>query len=74
MPWPPQRFSAYQGLGSSRLEERDDGRIVNRATGQPWRPSDAGPSEGVTAGSDPRAYAEAVKAVTAFLTDTFKRR
>jgi dienelactone hydrolase len=73
MPWPRQRFSAYRGLGTCRLEERLEGQIVNRETGQPWRPTDAGTTEGVTAGADPRAYAEAVKAVTAFLTNTFKR-
>jgi dienelactone hydrolase len=69
MPWPRQRFSAYRGLGTCRLE----GQIVNRETGQPWHPTYAGTTEGVTAEADPRAYAEAVKAVTAFLTDTFKR-
>ena len=49
------------------------GQIVNPETGQPWRPTDAGTTEEVTAGADPRAYAAAIKAVTAFLTDTFKR-
>ena len=32
-----------------------------------------GTTEGLTARADARAYAEAVKAVTTFLTDTFKR-
>jgi dienelactone hydrolase len=73
MPWPRQCFAAYQGLGTCRLEERRAGEIVSRETGRPWRPTDAGTTEGVTAGADPQAYAEAVKAVTAFLTDTFKR-
>jgi dienelactone hydrolase len=73
MPWPRQRFPAYQGLGTCRLEEREEGRIVNRETGQRVQPTDAGPTQGVTAGADPQAYAAAVQAVTAFLTDTFKR-
>jgi dienelactone hydrolase len=73
MPWPCQRFPAYRGLGTCRLEERLEGQIVNRETGQPWRPTGAGTTEGVTAGAEPWAYAEAVKAVTAFFTNTFKR-
>ncbi len=72
MTWPQEHFSDYNGLGTCQLIEREDGKIVNRDTGQPWQPTDAGMTEGVTAGEDPRAYAEAVQAVTALLTDTFK--
>jgi len=72
MPWPQERFADYKGLGTCRLIEREDGKIVNRDTGQPWQPTDVGMTEGVTAGADPHAYADAVKAVTALLTDTFK--
>ncbi len=72
MPWPQEHFTAYNGLGTCRLIEREDGKVVNRDTGQRWQPTDAGVTEGVTAGADPRAYAEAVQVVTALLTDTFK--
>ena len=73
MPWPRQRFSAYRVLGTCRLEKRLNAPIVNWETGQPWHLMDVETTEGLTAGADPRAYAEAVKAVTTFLTDTFKR-
>ena len=73
MPWPHQRFPAYQGLGTCGLEEREAGRIANRETGQRVQPTDAGLTQGVTAVADLQAYAAAVQAVTAFLTDTFKR-
>jgi dienelactone hydrolase len=72
MPWPLQHFSAYKGLGTCALEERPDGKIVNRDTGQPWHPSDACTTDGVTAGADPRADVEAVRAVKEFLIATFK--
>jgi hypothetical protein len=72
MPWPLQHFSAYKGLGTCAVEERPDGKIVNRDTGQPWHPSDACTTDGVTAGADPRAYVEAVRAVKKFLIVTFK--
>jgi dienelactone hydrolase len=71
MPWRQQHFPTYQGLGTCRLEEREAGRIVNRQTGHRLQPTDAGLTQGVTAEADPRAYAAAVQAITAFLTDTF---
>ncbi len=72
MPWPLQRFSAHRGLGTCALEERPDGKIVNRDSGQPWHPGDACTTDGVTAGADPHAYVEAVRAVKEFLTFVFK--
>ncbi len=72
MPWAQEHFTAYNGLGTCRLIEREDGKVVNLDTGRPWQPTDAGVTEGVTEGADPYAYAEVVQAITAFLTDTFQ--
>ena len=72
MPWPQEHFSNYKGLGTCRVIESEDGQVVNPDTGQRWQPSDPGMTEGVTAGADPHAYAEAVNAVITLLTDTFK--
>ncbi|MGC2529549.1 MAG: dienelactone hydrolase family protein [Candidatus Acidiferrum sp.] len=52
-------------------EERPGGEIVNLATGQPFRSSDACVKHGATLAYDPVATAEAVLAVKAFLTAAF---
>ena len=49
-----------------------NGKIVNRDTCQPWHPSDACTTDGITAGADPHTYVEAVRAVKEFLTFVFK--
>jgi len=45
---------------------------VNRATGEPWKPSDSCATKGTTIGSNPQARSEAIRAVKDFLTATFK--
>jgi len=50
------------------LEEREGGIIVNRETGQPFTLHDACVRRGATAGYDPHATSQAIKAVKEFLT------
>ena len=70
-PVPVRQFPQVTGLGTCALEERPGGLIVNRATGEPWKPTDACATKGTTRGGHPQARAEAVKAVKEFLTATF---
>jgi len=53
-------------------EERPGGEIFNLETGKPFSRSDTCVTRGATVGYDPRAHAEAVKAVKEFLRSTFK--
>ena len=53
-------------------EERPGGEIVNLETGQPFRWSDPCVKRGATLAYDPVATTEAIRAVKAFLTATFK--
>jgi dienelactone hydrolase len=55
-----------------RIVERVPGEMVNRETGQPFTYRDACIERGATIGYHPQAHAEAVKAVKAFVTATFK--
>ena len=45
---------------------------MNRATGEPWKPSDSCATKGTTIGGNPQARSEAIKAVKEFLMTTFK--
>jgi dienelactone hydrolase len=71
-PVPLQQLPQVTGLGTCALEERPGGLIVNRETGEPWKPTDACTTKGTTVGGDSKARAEAMKAVKEFLTVTFK--
>lgn len=53
--------------------ERPEGEVVSRDTGRPRDRNDPCFTAGVTIGYDPHAHSEAVRAVHAFLTATFKR-
>ena len=55
-----------------RIVERVPGEMVNRETGQPFTYNDACVERGATIGYHAQAHSEAVKAVKAFLTATFK--
>jgi len=67
-----KEFPKATGLGRCELEERPGGLVVNRATGEPWKPTDSCATKGTTIGGDLTARAEAIKAVKGFLTTTFK--
>ena len=67
-----RQFPNSTGLGTCECEERPGGLVVNRATGEPWRPSDSCATKGTTIGGNPQARAEAIKAVKEFLMATFK--
>jgi dienelactone hydrolase len=68
----PRYLPQVQSGRRCSLEERPGGIIVNRDTGQRFSFNDPCISRGATVGYDPRAYEEALKAVKAFLTATFK--
>jgi dienelactone hydrolase len=67
-----RQFPDATGLGTCEREEKPGGLVVNRATGEPWKPSDACVTKGTTIGGNPQARSEAIKAVKEFLTATFK--
>ena len=67
-----KQYPEATGLGTCELEERSGGLVVNRATGEPWKPSDTCAAKGTTIGGNPQARAEAIKSVREFLTATFK--
>jgi hypothetical protein len=67
-----KQYPEATGLGTCELEERSGGLVVNRATGEPWKPSDACATKGTTLGGSQQARAEAIKSVKVFLTATFK--
>lgn len=71
-PMPLRQFPQATGLGTCAREERPGGLLVNRATGEPWKPTDACATKGTTAGGHPQARVEVTKAVKEFLTATFK--
>jgi dienelactone hydrolase len=68
---PVKQYPKGTGLGTCELEERSGGLMVNRATGQPWKPSDPCATKGTTVGGNPQAREEAIKAVKKFLATTF---
>ncbi len=68
----PVRRPDAQNPSHCRREERPGGQITNLETGQPFSWSDTCVQRGATVGYDPRAHAEAVKAVKEFLTSTLK--
>jgi hypothetical protein len=53
------------------LEERSGGLVVNRATGEPWKPTDNCCTKGTTLGGDLTARNEAIESVKNFLKTTF---
>lgn len=67
-----KQFPKATGLGTCELEERIGGLVVNRDTGEPWKPADKCSTKGTTIGGNLTARDEAVKAVKNFLTTTFK--
>ena len=67
-----RQFPNATGLGTCECEERPGGLVVNRATGEPWKPSDTCATKGTTIGGNPQARAKAIKIVKEFLTETFK--
>ncbi len=67
-----RQFPDATGLGTCECEEKPGGLVVNRVTGEPWKPSDTCATKGPTIGGNPKARAEAIKAVKEFLTATFK--
>ena len=67
-----KQYPKATGLGTCELEERPGGLVVNRATGEPWKPSDSCATKGTTLGGNLQVRAEAIKSVKEFLTDTFK--
>lgn len=69
-----KQFPKATGLGTCELEERIGGLVVNRATGEPWKPTDKCSTKGTTIGGNLTARDEAVKAVKNFLTTTFKHQ
>jgi len=68
----PIQFPRSQTVRRCRLEEAEGGRIVNSATKQPFTYDDPCVERGPTLGYNENATREAQKAVTAFLTATFK--
>jgi dienelactone hydrolase len=66
-----KEFPKATGLGTCEREERPGGLVVNRETGEPWKPSDTCATKGTTLGGNPQARAEAIKSVKEFLTATF---
>jgi dienelactone hydrolase len=66
-----KEFPKATGLGTCEREERPGGLVVNRETGEPWKPSDTCATKGTTLGGNPQARAEAIKSVREFLTATF---
>jgi dienelactone hydrolase len=71
-PGQPQWQPDAQNFSHCLREERSAGEIINRETGKPFSFADACVQRGATLGYDPRAHAEAVKAVKEFLRSTFK--
>ena len=67
-----RQFPNATGLGTCECEERPGGIVVNRATGEPWKPSDTCATKGTTIGGNPQARSETIKAVKEFLIATFK--
>ena len=67
-----KQFPEATGLGTCEREERPGGLVVNRATGEPWKSSDACATKGTTLGGNPQVRAEAIKAIKEFLTTIFK--
>jgi dienelactone hydrolase len=72
--FPPVRQLPDAQIRSRRclLEERQGGQIINRETKQPFTISDPCIERGATVGYDPRATAEATKAVKELLTSLWK--
>jgi dienelactone hydrolase len=64
---PPRRNSREQNTSRCVLEERPEGHLVNRDTGQPFSFSDPCVVLGGTAGPDPAAYRAALHAVKALV-------
>ncbi len=69
---PPRYRPEVQSGRRCFWEEQPSGVVVNRDTGQRFSSNDPCISRGATVSYDPRAYEEALKAVKAFLTATFK--
>jgi len=67
-----KQYPKATGLGKCEVEERPGGLVVNRTTGEPWKPRYACATKGTTIGGNPQSRAEAIKAVKEFLTNIFK--
>jgi dienelactone hydrolase len=63
----PRRYPREQNASRCAWEERPEGQIVNRDTGQPFSLDDACVFRGGTIGPDPAAYEKALSAVRALV-------
>ena len=66
-----REFPKATGTGTCELEERPGGLVVNRASGEPWKPTDNCSTKGTTIGGNLTARNEAIKSVKNFLKTTF---
>ena len=66
-----KEFPKAFGTGKCELEELPGGLVVNRATGEPWKPTDNCCTKGTTLGGDLTARNEAIESVRDFLKTTF---
>jgi dienelactone hydrolase len=64
---PPRRYPNEQNVGRCFWEERPEGNLVSRDSGQPFGLSDPCVTLGGTIGSDPAAYRDALRAVRALV-------
>jgi dienelactone hydrolase len=64
---PPRRYPREQNASHCFWEERPEGQLVNRSTGQPFSLSDPCVVLGGTLGPDPAAYRAALNAVKALV-------
>jgi dienelactone hydrolase len=64
---PARRNPREQNVSRCLLEERPEGHLVNRTTGQPFSLGDPCVTQGGTSGPDPAAYGEALRAVRALV-------
>jgi hypothetical protein len=64
---PPRHNPHEQNASRCFWEERPDGHLVSRSTGQPFGLSDPCVTLGGTNGPDPTAYREALRAVKALV-------
>lgn len=68
---PPRLLPQAQTPASCLLDEKPMGRLVNRDTGLPFTLNDSCVRRGATAGYDPAAHAQSIKAVKSLLQQVF---
>jgi dienelactone hydrolase len=68
----PVKLPQANSLARCRLEEGANGVMLNSGTRQPFTPKDSCLDRGTTLAYDAKAHAEALKAVTEFVSATFK--